>query len=143
MNRISINRPSQIFDTFLDEFFNSPIYAGKFSADISMDVYDDGDNVVAEAKIAGFNEKDLDISIEDNMLTVSGNMESKKEENDEKRKYYYKEISKQSFSRTVQLPARVDASKADANVENGMLKIVMPKLPEAKPNKIKVKTNTK
>lgn len=139
-NSISI-RPSEVFDGFLDEFFNSPIYSGRYTTGVMLDMYEDGDNVVVEAKIPGFKEEEIEISVEDNVLTITGNAQEEKVEEDKKKKYYYKEVTKQSFTRSVSIPSKVDAENATAEIKDGMIKITMPKLPEAKPKKISVKTN--
>lgn len=139
-NSISI-RPSEVFDGFLDEFFNSPIYSGRYTTGVMLDMYEDGDNVVVEAKIPGFKEEEIEISVEDNVLTITGNATEEKVEEDKKKKYYYKEVTKQSFTRSVSIPSKVDAENATAEIKDGMIKITMPKLPEAKPKKISVKTN--
>ncbi len=121
--------PRDFFD--LEEDFDS------FSPNVQMDLYEEGDNVVAEIKAPGFEQDHLDIRVEANQLTVSGNVEDVEEE--KKRKYYRKEMRNLSFTRTCDLPVAVDANKADATFKNGVLKIVLPKREEAKPKQIQVK----
>lgn len=72
------------------------------------------------------------------MLTISGNIREEKNEDDTKKKYYMKEIREESFSRTVGLPTKVNSENANAKVEDGMIKITLPKLPESKPKKIAI-----
>src|SRR5689334_3888552 len=139
-NDIIFRRPSEMFDSLLDDFFKSPVYGGKFSSDISVNMYEEGDNIVVEAKVAGFKEDDIELSIEDDMLVISGNTSVEKEDEDKKKKYYYKEISSQSFTRSVNLPTRVDADNAEAEVVDGVLKIKIPKSPEVKPRRVSIKT---
>lgn len=102
----------------------------------AVDIYQDKDNVYVESLLAGVDPKDIDISIENDVLTMQGDME-KKTEVDEKN-YYRKEVRRGSFYRSVSLPTHVLGDKADANYENGILKITVPKAPEAKPKTIKV-----
>ena len=120
--------PRDFFD--FEEDFDS------FS-NVQMDLYEEGDNVVAEIKAPGFEQDNLDIRVEANQLTVSGNVEEIKE--DKKRKYYRKEMRNLSFTRSCDLPVPVDANKADATFKNGVLKIILPKREEAKPKQIQVK----
>lgn len=128
-----------MFDGFLDDFFNSSVYSGRYATGAMINMYEDEDHVVVEVKAPGFKEEDIDVSFEDNVLTVSGNVNEEKEEEDKKKKYYYKEITQQSFTRSVSLPSKVDAETADAEVKDGMITVKMPKLPEAKPKKITIK----
>ncbi|MFH0857001.1 MAG: Hsp20/alpha crystallin family protein [bacterium] len=102
----------------------------------AVDIYQDKDNVYVESPLAGVSPKGIDISIENDVLTMQGDME-KKTEVDEKN-YYRKEVRRGSFYRSVSLPTHVIGDKAAANYENGILKITIPKAPEAKPKTIKV-----
>jgi HSP20 family protein len=106
--------------------------------DTQMDVYEEGDDVVVSLKAPGFDEKNIDISVEDNTITITGNHEQTEEEEDKSKKYFRKEIRKESFARSATLPKRVQADKADASFKNGILTIRMPKAEEAKPRKISV-----
>ncbi|MFH0853889.1 MAG: Hsp20/alpha crystallin family protein [bacterium] len=102
----------------------------------AVDVYQDKDNVYVESPLAGIEPKDIDISIENDVLTMKGEME-KKTEVDEKN-YYRKEVRRGEFYRSVSLPTHVVGDKANADYEKGVLKITIPKAPEAKPKTIKV-----
>jgi HSP20 family protein len=108
-------------------------------SNVQMDLYEEGDNVVAEVKAPGFEKDQLDIRVEANQLTVSGKVEEVKEDKDKKRKYYRKEMRNLSFTRTCDLPVSVDANKADASFKNGVLKVILPKKEEAKPKQIQVR----
>lgn len=96
--------------------------------------------VIIETPLAGVRPEDIKISVEDDVLMISG--EYKKEEETEKKDYYKKEIREGSFHRSVNLPVEVKPSEASAETKNGMLKIVIPKQ-EVKPRseaiEIKVK----
>lgn len=107
--------------------------------DTQLDMYEKDDKVIVTLKAPGFDEKSIDISIEDNTLTITGTAEATDEEEDKKRKYYRKEIRKQSFARSVSLPSRVIADKAEAEFKNGMLHLTLPKAEESLPKKIQVK----
>lgn len=111
--------------------------------DNEMDMYEEGDNVIIKLKAPGFTEENVDVSYEDGRLCITGKMEKEEEEEDKKRKYYRKEIRKQSFTRTVDLPVRVEAEKADAEFKDGVLVLTLPKAAEAKPKQIKIKAKQK
>lgn len=127
------------FDGMMDEFFEGgrwPTMHGHGFA-LAMDVYEDNDNIVVEAPIAGVKPEDVNVEVEDNVLTVSGTVEHKSEV-DEKN-YYRKEVRAGSFYRAVALPKPVKGDAATATFENGVLKITIPKAEEAKPKKIAIK----
>ncbi len=124
--------PMYDFERFLDEDFWS-------GADFSpmVDVYQDKDNVIVETPLAGVDPEKVDISVENDVLTIAGQTEDKKEVKRED--YYRKEIRTGSFSRSVILPMQVKANQAEATSSKGILKIVLPKADEVKPKKISVK----
>ncbi len=104
----------------------------------AIDMYEDKDNVIVETQLAGIDPNKVDIAIENDTLTIKGEAE-KQSEIDEKN-YYRKEIRRGSFYRTIQLPAHVQGDAAKAIAEDGILKIMIPKAPEGKPNKIKIES---
>ena len=122
-------------EKFFDEDFFTPVFQ-KISSDLAVDVYEKDNNIVAEMQIPGVDPKEINISIENNLLRVSG---SRKEEKEEKKKNYYrKEIRKGAFERIVRLPAEVEESKAQAEYKDGVLKIIVPKA-KTKSKKISIK----
>lgn len=120
----------------LNRFFEDDMWEG---ADFvpAMDIYQDKDNVIVETPLAGVDPEKVDISVENDVLTISGCTEEKKEVKRED--YYRKEVRAGSFSRSVILPMAVKADMAEAHSEKGMLKIIIPKADEVKPKKIAVK----
>ncbi|MFH1255353.1 MAG: Hsp20/alpha crystallin family protein [bacterium] len=104
----------------------------------AVDVYQDKENVYIETQLAGIDPEKIDISIENDILTIKGESEKKSEVED--KNYYRKEIRRGSFYRSVPLPSHVIGEKASAEAVNGILKIAVPKAPEAKPKTIKIKT---
>ncbi len=108
-------------------------------SNVQMDLYEEGGQIVVELEAPGFKKDDIDIRVEANQLTVSGNVEEVQEDKGKRRKYYRKEIRNLSFTRTCDLPVPVDASKADAKFKDGVLKVSLPKKEEAKPKQIEVK----
>ncbi len=121
----------------MDRFFEEDIFSGS-NFTPAVDIYQDKDNVIVETPLAGIDPEKVDVSIENDVLTISGRTEEKSEVKRED--YYRKEIREGSFMRSVILPMPVKAESAEASSEKGMLKIVIPKAEEAKPKKITVKT---
>ena len=107
--------------------------------DTEIDMYEEDDKVVVKLKAPGFNEKNVDITVEDNSLTITGTAEEEKE--DKNKKYYRKEITHRSFTRTVSLPTKVVADQAKAEFKNGILEIELPKAEESKPKKVQIKAS--
>jgi HSP20 family protein len=101
-----------------------------------VDVYEDEHNVILKIEVPGIDEKDIDVRIENNVLTVHGERKFEKEEKEEN----FRRVERQygSFTRTFTLPTTVDAEKVSANYDKGILKIALPKKAEAKPKQIKV-----
>jgi HSP20 family protein len=101
-----------------------------------IDVIDRNDEVVVKAAIPGVDKEDLTVSVTGDTVTIKG--ETSHEEKEEKGDYYRCEISRGAFSRTVSLPAEVDASQSKATFKDGMLELSLPKKPEAKRHNIDI-----
>jgi HSP20 family protein len=101
-----------------------------------FEVKETKESFVFRADLPGVAEKDLQVQLNDNRLSVSGKRESEKTEQNET--YYASERSYGSFTRSFMLPEGVDADKAHAELKNGVLSIAIPKRPEAQPRKISV-----
>jgi HSP20 family protein len=101
-----------------------------------VDVYEDEHNVTLKIEVPGIDEKDIDVRIENNTLTVHGERKFEKEEKEEN----YRRVERQygSFTRSFTLPNTVDHDNIQANYEKGVLKIKLAKKAEAKPKQIKV-----
>ena len=92
----------------------------------AVDVYEEEKNIVVESPLAGTDPKNVEITLENDVLSIRGKSEHKTEVDD--KDFYRREVRYGSFYRTVPLPAHVDGDKARAEYENGILKIVVPKL---------------
>ena len=103
----------------------------------AIDVYQDKNNIMVETPLPGIDPEKVDISIENDILTIKGISEQKKEI--EEKEYYRREVRTGSFYRSVALPSHVIGDKAEANYDQGVLKITIPKAPEAKLKTIKFK----
>jgi len=106
----------------------------------SVDIYETENELVLSAEIPGLAEKDVEIKIEDNTLTLQGERKFEKETKEEN--YHRIERAYGSFYRSFTLPNYIDQDKIKAEHENGILKIIMPRKSELKPRKVKIlKTN--
>ncbi len=102
----------------------------------AVDVYQDDDNVYVDTELAGIDPEQVDVSIENDVLTIKGQSEQKSEV-DEKH-YYRKEVRRGSFYRSIGLPTHVVGDDAKAAYTDGILKITVPKAPEVKPKSVKI-----
>lgn len=109
----------------------------KVGLDLAIDMYDDGNNLLAEMNLPGLKGEDISVEIVENHLHVSGKREELQEKKE--KSHYAKEISRGSFERVVGLPNKIDVNKVEATYQNGVLKIVMPKIEETQDSRIKVK----
>jgi HSP20 family protein len=102
----------------------------------AVDVYEDEHKVSLKIEVPGIDEKDIDVRVENNTLSVRGERKFEKEEKEEN----YRRVERQygSFVRNFTLPQTVDSEKVSANYDKGVLTITLPKKAEAKPKQIKV-----
>ena len=105
----------------------------------ACDIYEDGEEIVVRAELAGVEPKDVDIRFENGVLTLKGEREMEKE--DKRENYHRLEMSYGTFTRAFSLPATIDSEKIRAESKQGVLLIHLPKKPEAKPKSIQVKVN--
>ncbi len=103
----------------------------------AVDMYQTDDDVVVKAVVPGMKPADVQISVTGDMLTIKGEI---KEESDDKQKaYHIREQRWGSFERSLSLPTAVKSDKAQAEFENGVLTVTLPKAEEVKPRTITVK----
>jgi HSP20 family protein len=127
--------------TLLDDDFRS--LANFTWPDISdsssgIDIYETDDSVVVEAQVPGIQEKNVEVTIEGNVLTISAHQTDNEEEKKAK-KTVYKSTRQMSFNYSTSLPRMVQGDKAEASVENGVVKVTIPKADSDKPKRIEVK----
>jgi HSP20 family protein len=106
-----------------------------------VDIYEDEHGIQLKLEVPGVDEKDLDIKVENNVLTVSGERKFEKEEKEEN--FHRVERRYGSFSRSFTLPNTVETENIQADYESGVLKIRLAKRAEAKPKQIKVNIGQK
>jgi len=109
---------------------------GEQEGELTIDVYQTDKDIVIQSVIAGITPKDIDISIENDMVVIKGNR--KKPFEKEKRNYYFQECYWGRFSREIVLPEEVDNSRAQASLKNGILTIRIPKIERNKKRKIAI-----
>jgi len=102
----------------------------------SVDIYEDGNNLVLTAEVPGIDEKDIEIKVEDNTISIKGERKFEKETKEEN--YHRIERSYGAFYRSFSLPHYIDQDKIEAEHENGILRVTMPKKPELKPKSVKI-----
>jgi HSP20 family protein len=103
----------------------------------SVDIFENKDQIVIEAELPGMKPDEVNISIENNVLTIHG--ERKFEKKDENDNFHRVERSYGSFTRSFTLPPTVSSENADAEFDNGVLRLTLAKREEAKPRRIEIK----
>ncbi|MHB8908517.1 MAG: Hsp20/alpha crystallin family protein [Syntrophales bacterium] len=130
---------NRMFDDFFQGFDPSPSIGqrnwGTFSP--SVDVREDEKKVTVKAELPGMDEKDIEVSLSDGVLTISG--EKKDEREEEKKGYWQRETSYGAFRRVIPLPEGLSREKADARFKNGVLTVTLARLEEAKGQRIAIK----
>jgi len=111
---------------------------GLSGVDAALDMYETDEAVVVKASVPGVKPEDVEVSVVGDTLTIRG--EIKADEKVENGQYLCRELARGRFARSVSLPGLVQADKAKAEFENGILTIQVPKVEEAKPKVIKVKS---
>jgi HSP20 family protein len=144
----------RLFDEFTRGFGRLPLSRPIFKAEPLLryetsfgvsapvvDVVEKEKEYQVSAELPGLEEKDVEVSVADDMLTIKG---EKKEEKEEKAKnYYLSERRYGAFQRSFQLPPGVDSAKIEANFQKGVLTVTLPKTPEAQKKEKKIEIKTK
>ncbi len=104
---------------------------------LTVDVYQTGDDIVIQSTVAGVKPDDLDVQITRDTITIRGKREQAREVAGED--YYYQELYWGSFARSIMLPHEVDVDEAEANLKNGLLTIKLPKLDKNRTERLRVK----
>jgi len=119
----------RVFDDFGDGRGNNLSFA--------VDLYETGDDVVVKAMLPGVAEDDVEISVTSDALTIKG--ETRHEEKKEEENYFRREIRYGAFSRMIPMPTRVDSERVDAEFQDGILTVRLPKAEDVRPRSIKVR----
>ena len=128
-----------VMDRFMDESFreNPELWTRSGEYMLALDVAEDDDSYTVKASMPGIDPNDVEVTLSDNVLTIKGQIAEEKEE--EGKRYHLKERRFGTFSRSLTMPATVNADKVEATQENGVLTLHLPKSEAVKPKKISVK----
>ncbi len=105
----------------------------------AVDLYEDKDNVIVKAELPGLKREDIEVSLQDGALSISG--ERKSEEKTENAEVRRTERFVGRFQRTITLPSSVKGDKVSAQYRDGVLTVTLPKAEEAKPRQIQISDN--
>jgi HSP20 family protein len=127
----------EAMDRLFDDAFTRPISTNGFSGSPAIDLYQTDDQVVVKAALPGLKPDDVQISVENNVLSLRG--EFKSEDGHKNATYHVREQRYGAFERFISLPIDVQTDKAQADFENGVLTISLPKSEAVKPKTIQIK----
>jgi HSP20 family protein len=125
---------NRVFDAFFDGRPGNGGTARRWVP--AMDLVEDKDNLVLRADLPGLTEDDVNIEVKDGMLTISG--ERKTKEKKEEEGYYRVERAFGTFSRSLTLPDGIDPEQVNAEFDNGVLEVRIPKPEERKPHRVAI-----
>ena len=129
--------PREPFLRMFDSFFNADVQGEETRAWMPpVDVQETPDAYLFHAELPGLTKDDINITLENNVLRLSG--ERKLEKDAKKENYHRVERTYGTFTRSFTLPTQVDADKVQASFENGILTVAVPKAEQAKPRKIAI-----
>lgn len=128
----------ELDDNYSDETTTQPT-AGyeEQEGQLTVDVFQDDENIIIQSTIAGVSPDDLDVSITNDMVTIRG--ERRRQYDADQEDYFYQECYWGTFSRSIILPVEIDADRAEAKIKNGILTIRIPKANTAVTRKLKVR----
>ena len=129
------NTMDRLFDSAMA---GSPTNWRPLTWDLALDVVENLDEYLVKASVPGINPDDLEITFNNNTLTIKGELKEEKEV--EEARYHLRERHYGTFSRSLTLPAGIQAEKIQANYEAGVLSLHLPKAEEVKPKKIAIRT---
>jgi HSP20 family protein len=132
-------RPVTRFDRIFDEFWRNEFQNGEFA--LALDVDESDSAYTVTAALPGVNAEDINIRLNDDVLTISAEVNERK--NGENGRRVIQERRYGKFSRSLRLPVPVNADAIEANYENGVLTLHVPKAEEAQPRQIPVKVASK
>ena len=137
IRRTDVPTTTRLFEEFFNDFpyFGSTL-ENRDTWKPSVDIMEKDGNLILHAELPGLTEKEIELKLEGNVLTLKG--ERKMESEDDKRTYHRVESCYGSFTRSFRLPETVDSEKINAEYKNGVLKVTVPLKPEVKPREIPV-----
>lgn len=135
----SIRTRDSIFDDLFHELYSLPTsFLSKSGMDLSprIDISETDGEYKIEAELPGINQKEIDVKIDNNILTIKGKKEDVKEEKE--KNYHLRERYYGAFQRSISLPNNIEPEKIKARFENGVLNISIPKSDKRTPKKIEI-----
>jgi HSP20 family protein len=127
-------------DRLFDDGFTRPWRTApralEYQAGFPVEVSETSDGIEVKALLPGIRPEEVDITVSNGVLTIKA--EHREEKEDKKRDFYRREIRYGGFQRSLRLPNGVDADKANASYENGVLRLQLPKSEALRPKQIKV-----
>jgi len=137
-------REMMAWQNALERTFEDPFLANRPEArpwSLALDAAETEDNYVVKASIPGVNPDDLEITLEENVLTIKG--ETKVDETVREADFHLRERPSGTFSRSVRFPVAVNAEAVEAAYEHGVLTLTVPKAEVVKPKRIAIRTHSK
>lgn len=126
-------------DRLFEETWNGASRGGSAVSTLALDVHENDNNYVVSAAVPGLTADQLQVNFQDGVLTISG--EINQEKRDDSRAIMLERVYGK-FQRSVRLPLQVNADAIEAVLDNGVLKLTLPKSPEVQPRQIPVRVNT-
>jgi len=137
VNRHEVPSTTRLFEEFFSDFpFSGSLFEGGDRWTPSVDIMEKEGNLILRAELPGLSEKQIELKLERNTLTLKG--ERKMENEDKKGTYHRVESCYGSFTRSFRLPDTVDTDKIHADYKNGILTVTIPQKSEVKPREIPV-----
>lgn len=137
MTRSEVPATTRIFEEFFNDFpFSGSAIEGRGQWTPSVDIMEKDGDLILRAELPGLTEKQIELKLEGNTLTLKG--ERKLENEDNKGTYHRVESYYGSFTRSFRLPDTVDCEKIHADYKNGVLTVTIPQKPEVRPREIPV-----
>ena len=124
----------RVFERFLEPMWPEMPTLGEWEP--KLDVTETKESVIVKAELPGVEQKDIVVSLQEGVLTIRGEKESQKEEKD--KQYHRVERGRGSFTRTFQFATAIDASRATADLRDGILIVTCPKSPDQGTRRIRV-----
>ncbi len=131
----------------LGRVFNDRFWSGDGGTTASgwfppMNVEETRDALILTAELPGMTHEDVELEVENNVLSISGEKQETRRENEEERRHHLWERRYGRFERSFALPRSVNVDEIQANFRNGILEVHMPKVPEAKGRKVQIRTES-
>ena len=141
-SHLSLNTFKNRFDKLFEDFFAfTPSTLFQSDWNPKFDMEEDEKSIQIIAEMPGIDEKDIQVSLDNNMLTISGEKKEEKEEKDKNKSVVFSERKFGSFSRSIAMPDGINTDEIKANFKKGILNINIPKEKSVKPKKIQIQVN--